>query len=68
MTQWDWRCLGSTGTQVRSLAQHSMLRLWHGHSCGLGDDYGLDLIPSPGTPHVMGQPKKKKRMTTLQGK
>ena len=57
--QQDWWCLGSAGTQVRSLAQHSGLRIPHCHSWGLGGNCGSDLILSLGTPYVAGQPKKK---------
>ena len=44
VAQWDWQHLGSTGTQVQSPAWHS----------GLGLDYGLDVIPGPGTPYTAG--------------
>ena len=30
------------------------------HSCSIGHDCGLDLIPGPGTPYAVGWPKKKK--------
>ena len=56
----DWWCLGSTGTQVPSLAQHSRLRIQHCRRCGFGHDVGSDLIPGLGTPDVVGWPKKKK--------
>ena len=48
--------LGSTGSQVHSPA-------WH--SCGLGHDCGLDLIPGPGTPYAEGWPKMKKKRKKL---
>ena len=47
--------------QVRSPAQHNGLRIQHCHSCDLGHNCGLDLIPSPGTPYATGWPKKKKK-------
>ena len=59
--QWDWQCLRSTGMQVRSLAQHSGLRIQSCHSCGLCYSYNSDLIPSLGTPCAKGQSKKKKK-------
>ena len=31
------------------------------HSCGLGSNCGLDLIPGQGTPYATGQPKQKKQ-------
>ena len=60
VAQRDQKCLGSTETQVRSLAWHSGLRIWHCCSCGLDHNCSLDLILGPGTPCAMGQPKKKK--------
>ena len=52
---------GSNGTQVWSLAPCSGLRIPHCHSCGSGCNYSWDLIPGPGTPYAVGQPKKKKQ-------
>ena len=49
--------LGSTGIQVQSPAWPSGLGIRHCHSYGLGQDCGLDLIPGPGTPYGLGQPK-----------
>ena len=46
----DGLCLGSAGTQVPSLAQQSVLRIWCCHSCGLGSICGSDLIPGPRIP------------------
>ena len=57
MVQRDWWYLGSAGTQGRSLAWYSGLRIWHCCSCGLGRDCGLELILSLGTPYAMGRPK-----------
>ena len=54
--------------QVRSLAQHSGLRIQCCHSCGKGRDCGSDLVPGPGTPYTMGQPKKEITKTKTQGK
>ena len=62
MEQWDQQRLGSTGTQVRSLARHSGLRIWCCHSCGLGLNGGFDLIAGPGTVYAMGWPKNKEEM------
>ena len=59
MAQWDQRCLGSLGSWVQSLAQHSELRIQHCCSCGLGCNYGSDLISGLGTPYTEGQPKLK---------
>ena len=64
---WSSRCgamnrrrLGSSETQIQSLAQPSGLRIQRCCSCSLGWDCGLDLIPHPGTPYAMGQPNKNK--------
>ena len=64
VAQWDQQCLGSAGTQVRSLARHSGLWIHCCHSCGLGSNYGSDHIPGPGTPYATGQLIKKKTTTT----
>ena len=64
VTQRDWQHLGSSGTQVRSPAWHSGLRIQHCHSCDLGPDRGLDLIPGLGTPYAAGQLKKEKKKFT----
>ena len=42
-------------------AQHSELRIWHCCSCSIGCNCSSDLIPSPGTPYAVGQPKKEKK-------
>ena len=60
MAQWDPWHLGSTRTQVQSLVWHSGLRIWHCCTCGLGHNFGSDLIPGLGTPYASGQPKKRK--------
>ena len=57
MVQGDWPSLGSTGTQLQSLAQHSGLRIRHCCCCGLGPDCGLDLI------HMLWGGRKKKKKT-----
>ena len=44
MIQQDLQHLGSTGLQVRSLAEHSGLRIQHCCSCSLGGSCGLNLI------------------------
>jgi len=59
--QWAWWHLGNAGTQVRSLAWHSGLRIQHCHSCSLGGDSSSDLIPGPGTPYAVEQGEKKRR-------
>ena len=59
MAQWDLQCLGSTGTQVQSLAHHSGLKICHCLSCGLGHNYSSDLILGLGTLIATGNPKKK---------
>ena len=65
MAQWHWWPLGSSGMQVRSLAQHSGLRMQCCHSNGLGQNYGSDLIPGLGMPYATGQPKKKRKKKTF---
>ena len=51
----DRQHLGSTGMRVQFLARNSGLRI---RCCR---SWGLDLIPGPGAPYAMGQPKKKKK-------
>ena len=58
VVQEDRWYLGTTGTQVQSLAQHSGLGIGHCHSCGLGSSYSSDLILGPGAPYTAGWPKK----------
>ena len=58
--QQDQKHLWSTGTQVQSPAQHSGLRIWCCHSCGVGCNCSLDLIPDLETPYAKRWPKKKK--------
>ena len=38
--------------------------MWRYHSCGVGHNCGLYLIPGPGTPYATGQPEKKKTKQT----
>ena len=45
VVQWDWWCLGTTGTHVQFPARHNGLRIQCCWSCSLGHNYGLDLIP-----------------------
>ena len=52
-TTQQWH-LWSTGTQVRSPAWHSGLRVQRCHSFGLGHSYDPDLIPGPGTAYATG--------------
>ena len=61
MVQWDWRCLGSAGSQVRSSDPHRGSRIRRCCSCSLGCDCGSDLIPDPETPYAVGQPTMKKK-------
>ena len=60
--------IAQVAVEVRVLfpAQHSGLKIWHCHSCGIGCSCSSDLIPGPGTSicHGSGQKpnqKKKKR-------
>ena len=62
MVQQDWRYLWSAGTQIRSLAQLSGLRIWRCHSCSIGHNCSSDLICSLGTPCAEAQAKKKKML------
>ena len=48
MVKWDWRRHWSTGMQVRTLAGHSGLRIWHCHSCSVGCNCGSALFPGLG--------------------
>ena len=61
MVHQDPRSLVSTGTQVRSPARHSGLRIRGCQSWGLGHNYGSDLIPGLGTPYDAEWPKKEKK-------
>ena len=60
MVQCSWQYLCSTRMQVQSLPLLSGSRIQHCHSCGLGQNCSLDLIPGLGTPYAAGQPKKLK--------
>ena len=59
MAQQNGPHLGSAGTHVPSLAQHSGLRIQCCHSFGLG--CSSDLILDPGTPYAAKKERKKKR-------
>ena len=48
MAQQDQQPLWSSGMRVRSPAWHSVFRIQHCHSCGVGHNCGSDLIPSLG--------------------
>ena len=61
MAQRDQRRLGSAGTLVCSLAQHSRSTIQCCPSCGLGHNYGSDMIPGLETPYALGWPKKEKK-------
>ena len=54
--QQDWQHLCGVGTQVRAPAWHGGLGIWRCYSCS--QNFGLDLIPGPGTPYTAGWPKK----------
>ena len=41
--------------------RHCGLRIWHCCSCALSRDYSWDLIPGPGIPYAVGQPKMEKK-------
>ena len=53
--------LGAVGRRFDPQPRHSGLRIWHCHSCGLGCNCGLALIPSLETPCAAEQPKKEKK-------
>ena len=57
--------LGAAKLWFRSLAQHSGLGIQRCHSCGLGHDYGSDLIPGLGALCAVGQSKKRKTKEIL---
>ena len=61
MVLWDWQHLGSTGTQVRSLAWHSGLRIWCCCSCSLCCSGGSNLIPGLELHMPWGSQKEKKK-------
>ena len=49
---------------------HSGLGIWHCHSCSLGCNCALDLIPGLRTPYAVGRPRikgKKKRERERRG-
>ena len=54
-------CRNAIGSVLRSLAQHSGLRVWPCCSCSLGLDCASDLISGLGTPYAAGWQKKKKK-------
>ena len=62
----EWWCrssrCGTTGSvaAVQSLAPYSGLMMWCCHSCSVGYNCDLDLIPGPGTPYAVGWPKEKR--------
>ena len=61
VVQQDQQHPGSAGMQVQSPARHSVLRIWHCHSCSLGCNCYSNLTPSPGIPYATEQPKRKKK-------
>ena len=61
VAQHDWWHFCSVMTQVQSLAQHSGLRIWHGHSCSVGYICGMDEIPGSGAPMPWGGQKRKRK-------
>ena len=58
VAQWDQKHLWSAGTQVPSPAGHRGLRTC---SCSTGYNCSSYLLPGPGTPYAVGQPKTKKK-------
>ena len=50
---------------VQSPTWHNELRIQCCHSCGIGCNYGSDLIPGPGTPYATGCPKRKRKKDSL---
>ena len=64
VVQWDRWHLVSVGTQVLSQAQHSGLRI-QCLSCGVGQDFGSDLIRGPGAPDAAGWPKERGKITSF---
>ena len=61
VAQWGWQHLWSAGIEVPFPTWNSGLRKLQCHSCGVGHNYGSDLIPGLGTPYAPVWPKKKKR-------
>ena len=51
--QWDQSCLCSARIQFDPLPGT------------VGHNFGLDLIPGPGTPYVTGWPKKEKKISMI---
>lgn len=68
MAQRDQRRLGSAGTLVSSLAQHSRSRIQCCPSCGLGHNYGSDMIPGLEISCALGWPKKEKKRKEIKMK
>ena len=60
VAQQDRQCLGSTGMQVQSPAQHSGLRIQHCRSCGLGLRPWLGSDPWPKNSICCSRAKKRK--------
>ena len=50
----SWECWDASSIPARP----SALRIWRCLRCTLGHNFGLDLIPGPGTPYAAGRPKK----------
>ena len=65
VAQQDRQHLGSAGTQVPSLAQHSELRIWHFCNCSLGHDCSSNVITSPRNPYAVEWSKKKKQTNKM---
>ena len=70
MVQGDWKCLGSTGTWVLSLARNSGLRIWHLLQLWLRWQILLRSDPQPqGAPYSIclqaAEKKKKKKKEKL---
>ena len=62
VAQWDQQHLGTAGTQVQSLAQHSLVQgSTVAATANSGCNYNSDLISGLGTPYAVRWPKKKKK-------
>ena len=59
VARWDQRHIGSTGTQVQSLAPNNGLRNRRYHTFGFGCDCSSYLIPGLGGPYRGSKEKKK---------
>ena len=65
LAQWDQQHLGSTGTQVQSLAMAQWIKDWCCYSCALDPDCGSDLIPGLGIPYASEWLKMERKKESL---